>query len=134
MDSGVPRIASKAALAIALALSLSHSSLAHAQLVADGATNTISGFTTNVFGDLIIGTNGSFTRLVITNGGIVTNSGEAYIGRTYSAATNKVEVTGTNSTWQVGSNLWIGNPVTGWYNQLLVTNGGKVSSYSGNIS
>src|SRR3954469_644714 len=49
-----------------------------AQLVADGATNTINGYSTNLVGDLIVGTNSSFTRLEIINGGIVTNSGHGY--------------------------------------------------------
>jgi fibronectin-binding autotransporter adhesin len=134
MDSGLPRIASKSLIAIALGLLFGLSSPALAQLVADGATNTINGFVTNVPGTLIIGTNGSFTRLLITNAGVVTNSGEAYIGRNYSAGTNRVEVAGANSSWQVGSNLWVGNPITGWENQLVITDGGSVSCYAGNIS
>src|SRR6266536_4579596 len=66
---------------------------ARAQLVADGTTNTINAHATNLLGELIIGTNGSFTRLVITNAAAVTNSADAYIGRNYTAASNQVEVT-----------------------------------------
>src|SRR3954469_6041980 len=51
------------------------------QLVADGATNTIDGYSTNLIGDLTVGTNGSFTRLQIVDGGMVTNSGHGYIGQ-----------------------------------------------------
>src|ERR1044071_6215775 len=43
------------------------------QLVADGATAIINGTSTNITGNLTIGTNGDFTQLVIINGGAVTN-------------------------------------------------------------
>ena len=39
----------------------------HAQVVADGATNTLSNVTTNITGDVIVGTNGSFTLLVLSD-------------------------------------------------------------------
>ena len=38
-----------------------------AQLVADGATKTLNGGITNIVGDVVVGTNGSFTLLVLTN-------------------------------------------------------------------
>src|SRR4051812_37217841 len=51
-----------------------------AQLVADGTTATINGTSTNLAGALTVGTNGSFTTLMIRNGGAVTNGGTAAIG------------------------------------------------------
>ena len=41
----------------------------HAQLVADGATNTLSNVTNNITSDVTLGTNGSFNRLVVGNVG-----------------------------------------------------------------
>ena len=38
-----------------------------AQLVADGATNTLSNVTNSFTGDVIVGTNGSFTLLVLSD-------------------------------------------------------------------
>jgi T5SS/PEP-CTERM-associated repeat protein len=102
-----------------------------AQLVADGATAIINGTSTNLIGDLVVGTNGSFTTLIITNTGVVTNSGNGIIGQNPSATTNRVTVTGPNSRWSMGGNLELG--YYGVYNQLIVTNGGRVENIYGNM-
>lgn len=104
----------------------------HAQLVADGATATINTTSTNVTGNLTIGTNGSFTSLVITNGGAVTNSSSGIIGLNVTSKTNRVVVTGTNSIWDIGTTLVVGS--AGSANLLLVTNGGLVANNFGNLA
>ena len=104
---------------------------ARAQLVADGATATIDGVATNIVGDLVVGTNGSFTTLIITNSASVTNSGFGRIGSNNAARTNQVIVTGSNSSWLVGSFLYVGS--LGDFNHLVVTNGGWVNSAKGLI-
>ncbi len=104
----------------------------HAQLVADGTTASINAVTTNITGNLTIGTNGSFTTLVITNAGAVTNSGNGVIGQNSSARTNQVIVTGANSRWGVGGNLNFG--VLGSFSRLIVTNGGRVENNFGNMA
>jgi fibronectin-binding autotransporter adhesin len=104
-----------------------------AQLVADGATNTISGFTTNLIGDLIIGTNAPFTRLIIQNAGVVTNSGDAYLGYNFTSDSNRVDVAGANSSWRIASNLWVGRISGGRGNRLVITNGATVSCYQGTL-
>ncbi len=104
----------------------------HAQLVADGATSTINTTSTNVTGNLTIGTNGSFTSLVITNGGAVTNSSSGIIGLNVTSRTNRVVVTGTNSIWDIGTTLVVGS--AGSANLLLVTNGGLVANNFGNLA
>ncbi len=104
---------------------------ASAQLVADGATNIVSGYATNLVGNLTVGTNGSFTQLSIRNTGTVTNTGDAYIGWTYTAGSNVVHVADVNSSWHVKSNLWVGRLGGGSYNRLIVTNGASVSCYNG---
>jgi hypothetical protein len=53
---------------------------ARAQLVADGETNVLDGVITNIAGDVTVGTNGSFTLLMMTNGAALTNSGNGYVG------------------------------------------------------
>ncbi len=103
-----------------------------AQLVADGATAFINGTSTNLTGDLTVGTNGAFTTLVITNAGAVTNTGVGYIGYNFSAVSNRVIVTGANSTWGMGGNLNLG--YTGSGSLLIVTNGGRVQDNYGIIS
>ena len=108
-----------------LALACLTAFTARAQLVADGATVTLNGGTTNIVGDLFVGTNGSFTTLTISNTATVTNSGYGYIGYQGSARTNLVVVTDTNSVWSVGSGLEVG--MFGRFNRLIVTNGGRVN-------
>jgi T5SS/PEP-CTERM-associated repeat protein len=103
----------------------------HAQLVADGTTAFINGTSVNLTGNLVVGTNGSFTTLVITNTGAVTNSGTSYIGLNPTARTNRVIVTGANSDWNIGGNLDFGD--YGSYSQLIVTNGGRVEDNFGNM-
>ncbi len=104
----------------------------HAQLVSDGGTVVIAGVSTNVVGDLTIGTNGSFTTLVFTNGGNCTNPGNGAIGLNFSAKTNRVVVSGVSSAWNCGGNLSVG--YQGSFNLLVVTNGGKVANGNGALS
>jgi T5SS/PEP-CTERM-associated repeat protein len=114
----------------ALILVVTVSSL-RAQLVADGATAFINATSVNLAGDLTIGTNGSFTTLIITNSGAVTNTGGGAIGLNAAAKTNRVIVTGANSTWDIANNLAVGS--AGSFNELIMTNGGKVFGSFGNI-
>ncbi len=102
-----------------------------AQLVADGTTAAINATSTNLTSDLIIGTNGAFTTLVIANAGAVTNSGNGIIGQNLTALTNQVIVTGPNSIWSIGGNLNFGQ--LGSYSRLTVTNGGRVDCNFGNM-
>src|SRR5438094_5166981 len=65
---------------IILALTLITIPTLRAQLVADGATNTLSNVTNTIIGDVTVGTNGSFTVLVLSDNALLTNSGAATIG------------------------------------------------------
>src|SRR5712691_1682582 len=66
----------RCAFSIALRVLLFVSSLsAHAQLVPDGGTATVNGTSINVSGALTVGTNGNNTTLIVTNAGMVTNTG-----------------------------------------------------------
>src|SRR5262245_57639123 len=74
-----------------------------AHLVADGATNTLSNVTNSITGDVTVGTNGAFTMLILTNGALLTNSSNGYIGRNAGANSNTVWLTGSNSRWLLPS-------------------------------
>jgi hypothetical protein len=45
-----------------------------AQVVADGATNTLSNVTNTFTGTVTVGTNGSFTLLILSDNALLTNS------------------------------------------------------------
>ena len=87
-------------------------------------TNTIDGITTNVtyFNPSAF--------CLISNGGIVSNSGDSYIesslNQLYSAT-----VTGTNSAWICKGSLSVGIFNSG--NSLLIANGASVSNINGVI-
>ena len=70
-----------------------------AQVVSDGATNTLNNVTNTIPGDVTVGTNGSFTLLILTNGALLTNSGNGFIGRNAGANSNTVWLTGANTRW-----------------------------------
>src|SRR5215510_12703791 len=73
--------------------------VAHGQLVADGASATLNNVTNSITGNVIIGTNGSFTRLTLTNGALLTNTLNGFIGLNSTAKSNTVSLTGTNTRW-----------------------------------
>jgi T5SS/PEP-CTERM-associated repeat protein len=102
-----------------------------AQVVADGATNTLNGGTTTIAGDVTVGTNGSFTLLILTNNALLTNSGFAYIGDNAGANFNAVWLTGTNSRWLMGGSAFVG--LSGSGSRLVISNGARVGNTSGRL-
>lgn len=90
-------------------------------LVADPGTRW------RVTGNLTVGSNTPFNRLVVSNGAFVANS-ISLIGDQAMASNNAVLVTGTGSVW---SNALVGVGNFGGGNQLTVSNGGFVSSHLG---
>lgn len=99
---------------------------ARAQFVADGQTEFLDGITTNIAETVTIGTNGSFTLLVVTNGSTVTITGNeaVLIGANISANSNALVVTGPGSVWS-GDYFDVGG--SGSFNQLSVLNGATVT-------
>jgi outer membrane autotransporter protein len=86
----------------------------------NAANNSItieSGSVWDNSGELYVGFGGSSNRLVVTSGGVV-NNGSAFIGNTNTIG-NYVQVSGSNSEWNVSGNLRIGNSGTNNYLQVL---------------
>jgi T5SS/PEP-CTERM-associated repeat protein len=81
---------------------------------------------------MFVGRLGAFGRLIITNGASASAAG-SYIGYYYATtANNKVMVTGPGSSWKLGaSGLYVGG--AGCNNQLLIENGGSVTSVAATI-
>ena len=96
-----------------------------AQIVNDGATNTLSNVTNTITGDVTVGTNGSFTLLVLSDNALLTNSGDGTIGFNTTAKSNEVRLASPSARWQVGGTfLNVGS--NGAFNRLVVSNGAMV--------
>jgi len=83
---------------------------AEAQVVAAGATNVLSNVT-NSSPNITVGTNGSFTLLVLSNNALLNNTANGVIGRNASAQSNEVRITGATARWIMASfvNLSVGS-------------------------
>src|SRR5438105_380603 len=105
-----------------------------AQIVNDGATNTLSNVT-NVFpGNVIVGTNGSFTLLVLSDNSLVTNSAQVVIGANATAKSNEVRLISPTARLQIGGStgfrfLLVGSD--GASSRLVVSNGAQVFANGG---
>src|SRR5438093_6622122 len=98
----------------------------HAQIVNDGATNTLSNVTTNFTGDVTVGTNLSFTLLVLSDNALLTNSVNGVIGLNRSATSNEVRLISPTARWRMGNTLYVGS--NGVANRLVVSNGAFVDN------
>src|SRR5882672_7009025 len=92
-----------------------------AQIVNDGATNTLSNVTNPITGDVTVGTNGSFTLLVLSDNSLLTNSGNGIIGLNSTAKSNEVRLISPTARWLMGTNAVVGN--SGSFNRLTISNG-----------
>ena len=110
---------------IGLALLLAAFS-AGAQIVPDGATNTLSNVTNTITGDVTVGTNGSLTLLILTNNALLTNSANGVIGRNTGANSNSAGLTGANSRWLVLNDAFVGS--NGLFSLLVLGNGALVGN------
>src|SRR5258708_1987513 len=103
----------------------------HAQIVADGATRTLSNVTSTFTGDVTVGTNGPFTLLVLSDNALLTNSAQGVIGRNLAAKSNEVRLVSASARWRMGGSLFVG--LNGAANQLTVSNGGVVQASVGDV-
>jgi T5SS/PEP-CTERM-associated repeat protein len=102
-----------------------------AQIVADGATSTLSNVTNTFTGDVTVGTNGSFTLLILSDNSLLTNSAQGVIGRNATARSNEVRLVSASARWHLGGSLQLG--INGAANRLTVTNGGVVRANVGDV-
>jgi fibronectin-binding autotransporter adhesin len=101
-----------------------------AQVVNDGATNTLSNVTNTIPGDVTMGTNGSFTLLVISDN-VLLNSNDGTVGLGATAKTNEVQLVSPTARWLMGNQFFIGN--SGSFNRLVVSNGATVQDWNGSL-
>ena len=101
----------------------------HAQIVADGATNTLSNVTNSISGNVTVGTNGSFTLLVLSDNVLLTHPGSGIIGANISAKSNEVQLVSPGARWLMGGSLFLGS--NGSFNRLVVSNGARVGNLAG---
>ena len=116
---------------LALSTSLFLATVARAQLVPDGGTATLANVTNTLTGTVTVGTNGSFTRLQLSNNALLTNSFNGVIGQNATASSNEVHLTSGTSRWQIGNALFVGS--NGPANRLIVSNGALVQNNLGVI-
>jgi T5SS/PEP-CTERM-associated repeat protein len=103
-----------------------------AQVVADGATNTLSNVATNFTGDVTVGTTGSFTLLILSDNVLLTNSANGVIGRNTSAKSNEVRLISASARWRMGGSLFVGS--NGAMSLLVVSNGALVENTDGALA
>ena len=96
-----------------------------------GVTNTISG--NALYSSLfMVGTNGAFNALIVTNGGLLTVNATSIIGNSAASSNNYAVVTGAGSIWSNNTSaLYVGN--TGSFNSLSVANKGALFNTFGYI-
>jgi T5SS/PEP-CTERM-associated repeat protein len=99
------------------------------QLVKDGATNTLNNTATNITGDLIVGTNGSFTLLVIQNSSVVSNTANGVIGLNASAKSNELQV--INEARWAPRDIYLGS--NGSFNRLTLDGRARVTNVTATL-
>ncbi len=96
--------------------------LLHAE---DNTATIISGTVSNHGGaEFYVGNTGTNNYLEINNSGVLTNVTFGYIGYGANANNNRALITGSGSTWNVTTQLFIG--YSGFGNRLVISNGGRV--------
>jgi T5SS/PEP-CTERM-associated repeat protein len=79
-------------------------------------------------GGLDIGTHGAGNSLVISNGGIVQITGDAYVGNNSGSSNNLLSIVGPGSKFLASGNLTVGNGIDA--NTLSLNNGASLSAAS----
>src|SRR5215203_4055697 len=119
------------AFRILVVVGLLAASAVRAQVVADGATATLSNATNTFTGDVTVGTNGSFTLLVLSDNALLTNSANGFIGRNATAKSNEVRLVSSTSRWIMGGSLFVGS--NGASSRLVVSNGALLDNFNGHV-
>jgi len=101
------------------------------QIINDGAMTTLANVTNIITGDVTVGTNGSFTLLVLSNNCLLTNSATGFIGREDTTSSNEVRLVSATARWSMGRDLFVGT--LGSFNRLAVSSGAVVQNSFGFI-
>jgi T5SS/PEP-CTERM-associated repeat protein len=94
-----------------------------------GITNIVDGVMSNYTGSFLLGSNGAFNELIVTNAGELNVTNRSIIGNSAASSNNYALVTGAGSLWSNSGSLYVGYSGAG--NQLTITNGGSVVAVSG---
>ncbi len=131
---GSPSVATNASFTVQVAGNDGQSSTSNFSLTINPTlppvTNIISGVTTNYGGAYMVGTNGPYSVLIVTNAGVL-KSGSGIIGNSAASSNNYALVTGAGSVWSNSASLSIGS--TGSFNQLSIGEAGRVINGSAYI-
>ena len=73
---------------------------------------------------MTVGTNGSFTLLILSDNTLVTNSPDVVIGANATAKSNEVQLISSSARWAHGGLLFVGS--NGALSRLVVSNGATV--------
>ena len=88
-------------LLLLAALALTASPL-RAQIVADGTTTTLNNVTNTITGDVTVGTNGSFTLLILSDNALLTNSANGGVAQ-YKRRLHEHQRRVEGNFWRLGS-------------------------------
>ena len=77
--------------------------------------------------DFYVGNQGSFNTMNISNGGVVINNGNVFIG--LSSSNNLVQIVGSNSLWSNSGTFYVGESSSS--NAMVISNGGAVVNGAG---
>ncbi|MBI5395352.1 MAG: PEP-CTERM sorting domain-containing protein [Verrucomicrobia bacterium] len=120
------KIRTRRAAAILCAAAWALLGFAHQSRAETGSTNIISGSTVNVAGNWMVGTNGAFNTMILTNGGVLKVTANSTVGNSSVSSNNNAWIVGSGSLWSNRANFYVG--ATGSFNQLTIANGGQVLS------
>src|SRR5262249_44671189 len=88
-----------------------------------------SGSNHRVGGQVTIGDSSSFSQLILTNGGLLTNSGISTLGQSAGGNSNSATIAGVGSRWLQLNGVTVGSLGSG--NRLIVSNGATLLNSGG---
>src|SRR5262249_24590342 len=80
-------------------------------------------------GQVIVGDHTSFSQLIVTNAGLLTNSGLSFLGQSAGANSNNATIAGAGSRWLQLNGVIVGG--LGFGKRLVVSNGATLLNSGG---
>jgi T5SS/PEP-CTERM-associated repeat protein len=100
----------------------------HGRNVTNTAVITGAGSVWSNSADLVVGSTGARSQLVLSDGGQAVCS-NAYLGYYGASSDNLAWIADSNTLWQSRADVFVG--YQSWRNRLVITNGGRVTSANG---